>query len=341
MTGRYRNFDAYQVGEKGETVPRTISEADITAFACLTGDYSRIHMDRHYAAQTPYEDRIAHGLLGASLATGMLSLDAPHILGRGNPKAYFYGLEVNYRDVIRLGDTIKTKWQVSEKAPDQRHEGFGAVKTAFHVVNQEGIPVYDGAVTIRVGIKEPDVLQLEPGAPWELPESAPDTERLCYAEDYSADGQAGETEGRTITETDIVNFAGLTGDYNPQHVDSEFAGKSMFGERIAHGMLSFNISFAYWLRDWLPELSRFSVPKSNIAGHLNDTIRFLAPVKINDTIRCRYKTLSARVSKSRPGLGLVTFGLHVINQRDEVVQEGSVIMMMPSMNNQPYQTETY
>jgi len=108
----------------------------------------------------------------------------------------------------------------------------------------------------------------------------------------------------------------------------------MFGERTAHGMLGFNIAFACWLRDWLKKLNQFPGPKSDIAGHLNDKICFLAPIKIGDTIRCRYKTLSARASKSRPEFGLVTFGLQVINQRDEVVQEGSAVMMMPSSPDQ-------
>jgi acyl dehydratase len=254
-------------------------------------------------------------------------------VGRGNPRACLYEFDVNYRGAIKLGDTVRTRWHVTEKIPDPHHKGFGVIKTIFQILNQEDVAVYDGDITTKVGIENlsgKSNLPLNPGTPWTLTESTRDTERLCYAEDYTPDGQSGETEGRTVNEADIVNFAGLTGDYNPQHVDDEFAGKSMFGERTAHGMLGFNIAFACWLRDWLQKLNRFSGPKSDIAGHLNDKICFLAPIKIGDTIRCRYKTLSARTSKSRPEFGLVTFGLQVINQRDEVVQEGSVVMMMPS-----------
>jgi len=50
------------------------------------------------------------------------------------------------------------------------------------------------------------------------------------------------SRGRTITETDIVNFAGLSGDYNPMHTDAEYASKTMFGERVAHGMLGLSIA---------------------------------------------------------------------------------------------------
>lgn len=137
--------------------------------------------------------------------------------------------------------------------------------------------------------------------------------------------QGGETDGRTITETDIVNFAGLTGDYHPQYVDAEFARRSMFGERIAHGMLVFSIAFGLWAR----KRDQYQEPKSRIAGHLNDKATFLVSVKVGDTIRCRYKTTASRVSKSKPEAGIVTFGLQVVNQRNEVVQEGSTIMMIP------------
>jgi len=64
-----------------------------------------------------------------------------------------------------------------------------------------------------------------------------------------------------------------------------------------------------------------------VAGHLNDTAFFLAPVRIGDTIHCRYKTLAMRASKSRAGLRLTTTGLQIVNQRNEVVQEGHTIMM--------------
>ncbi len=328
MTIRLYDFADYNVGEKGVTVSRTVGEADINNFASLTGDYSQLHMDRHYTEHTMFKGRIAHGLLGASLATGMLSMNAPHLMGRGNPKAYFYSFEINYRQVIKLGDTIKTTYHVIEKYDDPQNEDVGVVRTSFQVVNQDGNSVFDGSITIKVGKKTSDqlLIELKPGDPWTKTEFIPDTDKVYYLEDYTPDGEGGETEGRTITEADVVHFAGLTGDYNPLHVDAEYAKQGVFGERIAHGMLCFNIAFAYWLREWM----RFPMPNSGIAGHLNDKVHFLSPVKIGDTIRCRYKTLSTRVSKRKPELGLITFGVQVINQRNEVVQEGSVIMMMPS-----------
>jgi len=121
-------------------------------------------------------------------------------------------------------------------------------------------------------------------------------------------------------------FAGLTGDYDPQYVDVEFARGSMFGERIAPGMLVLTIAFGLCARDW----HRYKAPKSKIAGRLYDKATFFVPVKIGDTIRCRHKTAASRVSKSRPEAGVVTYELQVVNQRNEVVQEGTVILMIPS-----------
>jgi len=331
MSDRFRYFEDYQVDQKGMTVSgfgnRTVTDADIVNFACLTGDYHRNHLDRHYMANSIYGERVAHGLLGSCLVTGMLSLSAPHILGRGVPGAYFYCFDANYRGAIKLGDTINIQWHVAEKVSDPTHEGFGLVKTAFQLVNQEGTSVYDGTLTtlVRKKLTKDAELQLKPGVPWQVTEFVPDPEQLYYAEDYPV-GKGGETDGRTITETDIVNFAGLTGDYHPQYVDAEFARRSMFGERIAHGMLVFSIAFGLWARD----RDQYQEPKSRIAGHLNDKATFFIPVKVGDTIRCRYKTTASRVSKSKPEAGIVTFGLQVVNQRNEVVQEGSVILMIPS-----------
>ncbi len=327
MSDQFRYLEDYQVGQKGVTHTRTVTETDIVNFGCLTADYSQTHMDRHYTADNIYGGRVAHGLLGSSLVTGMLSLYAPHILGRGVPGAYFYSFDANYQGAIKLGDTIKTQWHVAEKASDPAHEGFGLVKTAFQVVNQEEASVNDGTLTtlVRKESAKDAELQLEPGDPWQVTEFVPDPEQVYYAEDFPV-GKGGETDGRTITETDIVNFAGLTGDYNPQHVDAEFARGSMFGERIAHGMLIFTIAIGLRSRD----RARYPRPKSRIAGNLNNRVSFLAPVKIGDTIRCRYKILASRGSKSKPEVGLITYGFQVINQRNEVVQEGSTISMMPS-----------
>jgi acyl dehydratase len=166
---------------------------------------------------------------------------------------------------------------------------------------------------------------LKPGTPHPVKEIILDAEKIYCFEDFRS-GEGGETDSRTITEADIVNFAGITGDYNPQYVDVEFARRSIFGERIAHGMLVFTNTVGLWSRNWI----RYQEAESDIAGHLNDRAEFLATVKIGDTISCRYETLEARTSKSRSGLGIVRFGFQSINQRNELVQKSSVLFMVPT-----------
>lgn len=332
MASQFRYFEDYQVGQKGVTGTRTVTEADVVSYACLSGDFNPIHVDRYSTADNIYGGRVAHGLFGSSLATGMLSFWAPYVLGRGVPGAYFYGIDANYRGAIQLGDTIKIHWQAIEKADDPTHQGFGLVKTGFQVVNQEEVPVYDGVLTTRVRKESAGNAELtfEPGVPWQIKEFVPDPEQVYSVEDYPI-GEGGETDARTITETDVVNFACLIGDYAPQCVDAEFASGSVFGERVAHGMLVFSIAIGLYVRhEQQRQRPQTRIATKNetagqrkIAGHLNDTVSFLAPVKIGDTIRARYKTSSARASKSRPEVGLYTRGFQIINQRDEVVQEGS------------------
>ncbi len=320
-------FEDYQVGDKGITNTRTVTEADIVNFACVTADYNRFHLDRHYTASSIYGGRVAHGPLGVSLVAGMLSLEAPHTVGRGVSGGYLRGFDVNYRGAIKLGDTIKTQWNIAAKADAPDHQGFGLVKTGFQVINQDSVAVYDGILTaiVRKESAESVALQLKPGAPQPVREIILDADKIYCMEDFHP-GEGGETDGRTITEADIMNFAGITGDYNPQYVDAEFAKKSIFGERIAQGMLIFTSTVGLWSRNWI----RYQETESNIAGHLNDRGDFIAPVKIGDTIRCRYATLEARASKSKPELGLVRFGFQSINQRGELVQKSAVLFMIPT-----------
>jgi acyl dehydratase len=331
MDDLFRCLEDYRVGRKGVTAARTITEADIVNFACVTEDYSQAHMDRHAMAGSIYKSRVAHGLLGSSLVTGMLSLRAPHILGRGVPGAYFYKFDANYRDGIKIGETINVHWEITDiaDAPDQ--DGYGLVTTAFKVVTQGERSVYDGTLGTLVRKESGDnrKLQLKPGEPWRVTEFVPDQERVYYVEDLPVGG-GGDTDGRTITESDIVSFAGLIGDYNPQHVDAVFARQGLFGERTAHGILIFDIIFGLWISQSSAQPPRPSTGGTILAGHLNDRASFLAPVKIGDTIRCRYKILETRASKSRPGFGLFTTGLQAINQNDEAVLEGSTILMRAS-----------
>ena len=126
-----------------------------------------------------------------------------------------------------------------------------------------------------------------------------------------------ESPGRTVTEADIVMFAGLSGDYNVLHTDAEFMKKTMFGERIAHGLLCLAIQSGLF--------SRATAPYATLAfGGLR--WKFKVPVKIGDTIRLRAKVVDKK--DLEPDRGLVTLDRTILNQRDEVVQQGQTDLIV-------------
>ncbi|PPR64502.1 MAG: Bifunctional protein PaaZ [Alphaproteobacteria bacterium MarineAlpha3_Bin7] len=123
-----------------------------------------------------------------------------------------------------------------------------------------------------------------------------------------------QTASRTITEADIVNFAGISGDYNPLHIDEEFCKQTQFGTRIAHGPLVYSIAAGL--------LFQLHLYDDTLIAFLGfDSLKFTLPVKIGDTVRVRVEVLEKRET-SKPDRGVMKRLLHVLNQRDEVVQEG-------------------
>jgi 3-hydroxybutyryl-CoA dehydratase len=116
---------------------------------------------------------------------------------------------------------------------------------------------------------------------------------------------------RTITEAHIVSFAGVTGDVNPVHVDAEYAKQTMFGERIAHGMLMAGLISAV-LGTQLPG------PNSI---YLGQELKFTAPVKIGDTV-----TVTATVTEKRDDKKIIKLRTTVSNQRGEMVVDGGAVV---------------
>ena len=131
-------------------------------------------------------------------------------------------------------------------------------------------------------------------------------------------GEEYESPARTITESDIVFFAGVSGDFNVVHTDAELMKTSIFGERIAHGLLILSIQSGL--------LSRATRPFATI-GLSTLKWKFKGPVKIGDTIRVRTKVTAKRESDSGDA-GIVTVERSVVNQRNEVVQEGETDMVV-------------
>jgi acyl dehydratase len=133
-------------------------------------------------------------------------------------------------------------------------------------------------------------------------------------------GQRWLTGARTVTEADIVAFAGLSGDFNPIHVDAEHAATTRFGERIAHGALV--LAIATGLRQ------QQGVFRGTLKAWLGmREWRFQAPVRIGDTIQVVAEIKERRETKD-PAAGLVVQAVEVHNQRDEVVASGEFVTLM-------------
>jgi len=145
-----------------------------------------------------------------------------------------------------------------------------------------------------------------------------------YFEDVEI-GTVHESPGRTITETDVVAFAALSGDWNRIHTDAEYAKTTPFGQRIAHGLLGIAIASGLAVR-----LGAFA--ETTIAM-LGVEWRFRAPVFIGDTVHLRLRVVSKRRT-ARGARGLVERRLELVNQRGEVVQEGTISLLVKARSGE-------
>ena len=123
------------------------------------------------------------------------------------------------------------------------------------------------------------------------------------------------TAGRTVTEADIVNFAGLSGDYNQLHTDAAFAAQTPHGQRIAHGLLVLSIMSGLCTR--LP-LNKFM--EKSILGLAGLQAKWLRPVFVGDTLHVVVEVTSKEPGK-KPGRGTVLFKRSALNQKGETVLE--------------------
>jgi acyl dehydratase len=141
-----------------------------------------------------------------------------------------------------------------------------------------------------------------------------------FFDDFTVD-QSWNSPRRTITEADIVMFAGMTGDYNPVHTDEEFAKTTPFGTRILHGPAVFAIATGLEFR--------LGIKEGTAIAFLGMTWDLKAPVKIGDTIHVAQKVASIRPTKN-PARGIVNFWVEVRNQEGVVCQEGEWKVMFHS-----------
>jgi acyl dehydratase len=133
-------------------------------------------------------------------------------------------------------------------------------------------------------------------------------------------GMTVASPGRTVTEADIVNFAGLSGDYNQIHVDAEFSKDQPFEQRVAHGLLIMAIISGLANQTGL-------IDRTVIAFREIDKWKFSKPVFIGDTI---HVVLEVQETKAMPKLngGVVVLKVNTMNQRDEVVQRGEWVVLI-------------
>jgi acyl dehydratase len=147
-------YEDFEVGTGGTTGGRTITEADIVNFAGVSGDFNPAHVVDAPALEGVFPGRIAHGMLGASAMTGLLTRDAPEVLGTQWAGLAFLGINWRFRAPILPGDTIHAVHRVGSKRPTST-PGRGVVEHEVEVVNQHGAVVQSGTISLLSQMREP------------------------------------------------------------------------------------------------------------------------------------------------------------------------------------------
>jgi acyl dehydratase len=126
-------------------------------------------------------------------------------------------------------------------------------------------------------------------------------------------------QARTVTEADTVNFAGVSGDFNPLHTDEEFGKTTPFGSRIAHGVLALAIATG--------QANQLGIFEGTTIALMTQTVKYTGAVKFGDTIHLELKVAEKKES-SKPDRGVVTFDATVLNQHGKSVIEGQWVLLM-------------
>jgi acyl dehydratase len=129
------------------------------------------------------------------------------------------------------------------------------------------------------------------------------------------------TRGRTVTETDIVQFAALTGDYNPMHTNAEYMKSHPMGKRVAHGMLT--LSYA------VGQLYQLGFMERTVLAFRGLEMKFSLPVLIGDTIHVRL-TVKEKKEMKRLGGGIISAEIKILNQDGKTVQSGTMELLLAS-----------
>jgi len=139
-----------------------------------------------------------------------------------------------------------------------------------------------------------------------------------YYDDYHV-GAEWITGGRTIGESDLLQFAALTGDWNALHTDEEYCKGTPFGRRIAHGLLGLALMEGMKYR--------MGHNDGTAIASLSWTVQFAKPIYIGDTVRVRWRVTAMRETK-QPDRGIITEAVELVNQMDEVVTSAEHLLML-------------
>jgi acyl dehydratase len=140
-------YDEISIGQKA-SYSKEISEQDIQLFAIVSGDNNPVHLDAEFAATTPFEERIAHGMLSGAVISAAIALELP------GPGTIYLGQSMRFRRPVKIGDTITVELEVTDKRDDKQ---FVTLDT--RVVNQDGNAVVTGSADV---IAPPAKMQLDP-----------------------------------------------------------------------------------------------------------------------------------------------------------------------------------
>ena len=136
-----RVFSAYQIGESWESRGRTVTESDLVMFAAFSGDWHPLHTDREWAQKGPFGQRIAHGMLTLSLATGLMVFKPGIVLA-------FCGIDrVRFVKPTYIQDTLRVHLKLIEK--EEKSSG-GVLTCAMTIIKQTGDPVVQATIKILV-----------------------------------------------------------------------------------------------------------------------------------------------------------------------------------------------
>jgi acyl dehydratase len=134
-------YEDFELGKERLSPGRTIGEADLQAFSGLTGDYSQVHTDEEFCKKTEFGTRIAHGLLGLSIAQGLM-WRTNYTQGTGVASVGWD--KWNFKAPVKIGDTLRTRWKLVHKRESKSKPNMGLITEFVELINQRGEVLQSG-----------------------------------------------------------------------------------------------------------------------------------------------------------------------------------------------------